>query len=81
MTPTQAPQLSVLAQTMRENQEQYAQRLDSLARQIAEEARQRADAETKALTYYRAHTEAQARSQVRCQMDLSMLCQWPASGR
>ena len=38
--------------------------MDRLAGQIGDEAHRRAQAEAKALAYYQAHTQAQARSQV-----------------
>lgn len=63
----QAEGLAVLTVALEQNREEYSKRLDLLAGQIAEEARRRAEAEAQALTYYRAHTQTQAKSQVRRQ--------------
>lgn len=53
-----------LTETTQRSQEEYARRLEVLAQQFAEETRRRAEAEAEALAHYRAHTDAQARSQV-----------------
>jgi len=57
-------QLAKLIQAMQHNNEDFTRRLDRLTRQTGEEARLRAEAESKALAYYQAHTQAQERSTV-----------------